>query len=110
MNNAKHRHKHSHLNEFLDIKEALQIKNVQRPRNINNDAIKILTNKLPSDFFRPFTRDHQTIDVLRVPALECDDGMRTPCFGEERRESHSMSLIPKVALMSCKTSCLSGNP
>lgn len=82
MNNPRHKHKHSYYNEFFDGKEDLSIiKNRQKLKNFNNEAIKIVTNRFPSDFFRPFTRENETIDVLRGKNAPFDEGMRTPCFG-----------------------------
>lgn len=57
----------------------------------NNPQLKITSRKLPVDFFRPITRE--TLETEPYPNHRID--MKTPCFGEEKPEAHSVALIPK---------------
>ncbi len=58
MNNALTNNNTTYYNEFVDMKQIFPMRSRQKNRINNHENIKIATNKLPPDFFRPHTREN----------------------------------------------------
>lgn len=80
-----------YYNEFEDLTEVVSLKNRLRLKNANSEGIKIANPKLPPGFFRPHTCEKPSTNDITMS--QC--GMKTPSFGEFKKESISLSIILK---------------